>query len=105
MFGHHGVLEWEQREGQTLLYDITLEVDEPAEDRVEEATDYRDIVAKVEEVSDGTRFDLIESLAAAAADGLVAAFPAVHSVLVRVRKPKPVGIPAEWSAATASRSR
>jgi dihydroneopterin aldolase len=104
VFGHHGVLEWEQREGQTFLYDITLEVDEPGEDSVEKATDYRDIVAKVEEVSDSRRFQLIETLAAAVADALVATFP-VTTVSVRVRKPRPGGLPAEYSAATAGRAR
>ena len=104
VFGHHGVLEWEQREGQTFLYDITLEVDEPAEDRVEETIDYRDIVTKVEEVSDSQRFQLIETLAGAVADALIDAFPAAN-VSVRVRKPRPGGIPAEYSAATAGRSR
>jgi dihydroneopterin aldolase len=104
IFGHHGVLEWEQREGQTFLYDITLEVAEPAADRVEDAIDYRDIAAKVEEISDSQRFQLIETLAAAVAEALMDAFP-VATVSVRVRKPRPGGIPAEWSAATAGRSR
>jgi len=104
MFGHHGVLESEQREGQTFLYDVTLEIDEPAADRVEETIDYRDVAAKVEEVSDSQRFQLIETLAGAVADALVDAFPVV-TVSVRVRKPRPAGISAEWSAATAERSR
>ena len=104
VFGHHGVLESEQREGQTFLYDITLEVDEPARDRVEETIDYRDVAEKVAEVSDSQRFQLIETLAATVADALVASFP-VAAAGVRVRKPRPVGIPAEWSAATARRSR
>jgi dihydroneopterin aldolase len=104
VFGHHGVLEWEQREGQTFIYDVTLEVDEPAEDRVENAVDYRDVVAKVEEVSGSRKFQLIETLAAAVADALVAAFP-VATVSVRVRKPRPGGIAAEYSAATVRRTR
>jgi 7,8-dihydroneopterin aldolase/epimerase/oxygenase len=103
VFGHHGVLEWEQREGQTFIYDVTLEVEEPAQDRVEDAIDYREIVAKVEEVS-SRRFQLIETLAAAVADALLEAFPAA-TVSVRVRKPRPGGITAEYSAATAGRSR
>ena len=102
VFGHHGVLESEQQEGQTFLYDITLEVDEPAADRVEETVDYRDVVATVEQVSAATRYELIESLAAAVADALLGAFH-VASVVVRVRKPRPAGIAAEWSAATAER--
>jgi dihydroneopterin aldolase len=53
-------------------------------------------------VSDAREYQLIESLAAAAADAIVARF-AVDSVSVRVRKP---GIAwAEWTAATASRAR
>jgi dihydroneopterin aldolase len=104
VFGRHGVLENEQRDGQTFVYDVTLEVDEPAADRVDETVDYRDVAAAVEQVSDSTRFDLIESLAAAVADALVASFPA-RRVSVRVRKPRPAGIAAEWSAATAERSR
>ena len=104
VFGHHGVLESEQRDGQTFIYDVTLDVDEPAADRVEEAVDYREVVAKVEDVSDSAHFDLIETLAAAVADALVAAFP-VTAVVVRVRKPRPAGIAAEWSAATVARSK
>jgi dihydroneopterin aldolase len=56
----------------------------------------------VSAVSDASRFALLETLAAAVADALVARF-AVRRVRVQVRKPRPVGIPAEWSAATAER--
>jgi dihydroneopterin aldolase len=104
VFGHHGVLESEQREGQIFLFDVTIEVDQPGGDRVENAVDYRDVAATVEEVSDSNRFDLLETLAAAVADALVASFP-VAEASVRVRKPRPPGIAAEWSAATAVRSR
>lgn len=103
VFGRHGVLDEEQRDGQMFLFDVELEVAEPAADRVEETVDYRDVAARVREVSDATRYDLIESLAAALADALVASFPARH-VRVRVRKPRPAGISAEWSAATAERT-
>jgi dihydroneopterin aldolase len=102
VFGRHGVLEAEQREGQTFLFDVMLDVAEPAADRVEETVDYREVAVRVREVSDGTRFDLLESLAAAVADALAASFP-VAGVRVRVRKLRPSGIPAEWSAATAER--
>jgi dihydroneopterin aldolase len=105
IFGYHGVLPNEQRDGQTFVFDVELDVDEPEADDVEQAVDYRDVARVVAEVSDGTRFDLIESLAAGVADSLLAEFPAVHGVTVRVRKPRPAGIPAEWSAATASRGR
>jgi dihydroneopterin aldolase len=104
VFGRHGVLESEQREGQIFLYDVTFEIPEPAGDRVEATMDYRDVAAKVAEVSGSNRFALIETLAAAVADALLTSFPVV-AVTVRVRKPRPEGIAAEWSAATAERSR
>jgi dihydroneopterin aldolase len=102
VFGRHGVLVEEQREGQTFLVDVALEVDEPEADRVEATVDYRDVAEEVKAVSEASRFALLETLATAVADALVARF-AVRRVRVHVRKPRPAGIPAEWSAATAER--
>jgi len=102
VFGCHGVLDDEERDGQTFLFDVRLEVAEPAADRIEDAVDYREVAARVKEVSDSRRFALLESLASAVADALAESFPVAH-VRVRVRKPHPAGVPAEWSAATAER--
>jgi len=102
IFGRHGVFENEKRDGQMFLYDVELEVEEPASDRIDEAVDYRLVADCVREVSDSRSFDLIESLAAAVADALVDRFPASRA-RVRVRKPRPAGIDVEWSAATAER--
>ena len=104
IFGRHGVLEEEKLDGQTFVYDVELEVDEPASDRIDDAVDYRLVADCVQEVSDSRSFDLIESLAASVADELVGRL-AVSRVRVRVRKPHPAGVPAEWSAATAERRR
>jgi dihydroneopterin aldolase len=104
VFGRHGLLP-EERTGQTFLYDIELETSESAlSDRIEDAVDYREIAELVRVVSDGKRFDLLEPLAAAIADILLARFDAVR-VKVRVRKPRPYGIAAEWAAATVERPR
>jgi dihydroneopterin aldolase len=102
VFGRHGVLAEEKLDGQTFVYDVELEVGEPGSDRIEDAVDYRLVAACVQEVSDSRSFDLIESLAAAVADTLAERL-AVSHVLVRVRKLRPAGIAAEWSAATAER--
>ena len=102
VFGHHGVLDVEREHGQAFLFDVELEVEEPAADRVEDAVDYRLVAAAVEEASGRQRFDLLEFLAAAVAEALVERFP-VSRVRVRVRKPRPAGLPADWSAATAER--
>ena len=55
----------------------------------------------VREISDGTRFNLLEALAAAVADALVVRFAAPW-VKVRVRKPD-VRLPVDWTAATVER--
>ena len=103
VFGRHGVLEEEQRDGQPFLYDLRLEVgDAGASDRIEDAVDYRDVADAVRELSGERRFDLLEALAAAVADRLLERFPAVASVVVRVRKPQ-VALPVEWSGVTVRR--
>lgn len=104
VFGRHGVLEEERRDGATFLYDVRLEVGEGAlSDRIEDAVDYRDVADCVREVSDGRQFNLIEALAAAVADELVGRFE-VERVRVRVCKPQPAGVPAAHSAATVERT-
>ena len=85
--GRHGVLEHERRDGQLFVFDVALEVDEPAEDDIDATVDYRDVVACVREVSDGRAFQLLETLAAAVADELMRRFPA-SSARVRVGKPE-----------------
>ena len=104
VFGRHGVLEAERREGQTFLFDVELDVAEPGEDRIGATVDYRDVAACVAGVSDGKQYDLLESLAAAVADALVERFPATRA-RVRVRKRRPPDVPAAWAAATAERPR
>ena len=107
IFGRHGVLESEQRDGQTFLYDVWLDVPDAAlSDRIEDAVDYRGVAACVREVSDGRDFQLLEALAAAVAEALVARF-AIERVRLRVRKPglEVAGLPAAYSAATAERAK
>jgi dihydroneopterin aldolase len=102
VFGRHGVGDAERREGQSFLFDVTLELAEPHEDAIDATVDYRAVRDAVREVSEANAYKLLEWLAAATADAIVARF-AVESATVRVRKP---GIAwAEWTAATASRAR
>jgi dihydroneopterin aldolase len=84
--GFHGVLDDERREGQRFRFDVTVELAEPAEDDIDAAVDYRDLVACVREVSDEQAFQLLETLAAAVADELRRRFP-LERVQVRVGKP------------------
>ena len=84
--GFHGVLDDERREGQRFRFDVSVEVPEPPEDDIDAAVDYRDLVACVRDVSDGTHFQLLETLAAAVADELKRRFP-VERARVTVGKP------------------
>jgi dihydroneopterin aldolase len=102
LHGRHGALDEEQEAGQRFLFDVRLEVGDEAgrSDRLEEAVDYREVVAVVREVSDGRRFTLLEGLARAVAEDLMARFP-LQAVSVRVRKPDVrLEAPVEWTAAT-----
>jgi dihydroneopterin aldolase len=89
LFGFHGVLEHERREGQRFLVDVELDYEDEAataSDRIEDAIDYREVVAAVVEVSDGRAYHLLEAFATELASELTARFP-VARVRVRVRKP------------------
>ncbi len=106
LHGRHGALEGERRDGQRFLYDLWLDVPDTAlSDRLEDAVDYRDVVACVREVSDARAFTLLEALAAAVADAILERFP-VDRVRVRVRKPDVrLDAPVEHTAAAIERAR
>jgi 7,8-dihydroneopterin aldolase/epimerase/oxygenase len=106
LYGHHGASDEEQERGQRFLFDVRVEVSDAAlSDRLEDAVDYREVVRCVRAVSDARRFRLLEGLAAAVADEIVARF-AVERVRVRVRKPdvRPAGFEVDWTAATVERT-
>jgi dihydroneopterin aldolase len=106
LVGYHGVFEDERRRGQRFLVDVWLEpIDEraAASDEIEDAVDYRDVVALVREVSEGTAYHLLEALAAAIADRLMGGLP-VAKVRVRVRKPDvELALPVEHAAVIVER--
>jgi 7,8-dihydroneopterin aldolase/epimerase/oxygenase len=104
IFGRHGVLEEERRDGQEFLYDIRLDVGEAGvTDRIEDAVDYRRVADCVREVSDSRSFNLIEALATAVVDALVERFP-VRSVRVQVTKTNPAGVGARFAIVSVERA-
>ena len=103
--GRHGVDDWERETEQPFLYDLELELPEPAADRLEETVDYREVVELVRTVSKSRQFQLLESMATAIADALLERFP-LERARVRVRKPRvQLGVPVEHTAASVERSR
>jgi dihydroneopterin aldolase len=108
VFGRHGYLEEERRLGQRFLVDLWVEVDDEAasSDRIEDTVDYRRLAALVREVFAGPERLLLEGLAGAVADGIVARFDAVERVRVRVRKPDVVlDPPVDHAAVVVERTR
>lgn len=100
LFGRHGANDDERRDGQTFLFDVTLEISEPAADSLDATIDYRLVRDIVRRVSDAESYVLLESLAAATAEAISREL-ATRKVRVRVRKP---GIAwAEWTGVTCER--
>ena len=100
LFGRHGANDDERHDGQTFLFDVTLEISEPTADSLHATIDYRVVRDIVRRVSDAETYVLLESLAAATADAISGEL-AARRVRVRVRKP---GIAwAEWTGVTCER--
>ena len=105
--GYHGALEEERVTGQRFVFDVRLVAHDAGvrSDQLVDTVDYTEVVARIQAVSDGRRFNLIEALAAAVADDLLHNFP-VSAVRVRVRKPEVrLDAPVEHTAATVERAR
>jgi len=104
----HGVLDDERREGQRFLVDLELDLaDETAAatDAIEDAVDYRDVVATLVEVSDARAYQLLEAFATAIADALLERF-SLSRARVRVRKPDVVlARPVDHAAVVVERRR
>lgn len=70
-FGHHGVFDFERREGQTFVIDVALGLDTrsaAASDDLRDTVDYGSLVASVKVAVENDPVDLIETLAQRIAD-------------------------------------
>jgi dihydroneopterin aldolase len=90
--GRHGVLPEEKLHAQRFEIDLVLHADlDPAarSDDLARTINYAELFALVEGITTGSSFDLIEALAGAIADAVLAATDdgLVSAVEVRVRKP------------------
>lgn len=95
VFAHHGVHDFERRDGQPFVFDVRLEGPAAAErsDSLEDTLDYGAVCDRVVELAGGGPYNLLERLAAVIADDLIERFTAA-SVTVTVHKPKaPIGHP------------
>lgn len=83
--GHHGARPAEKDEPQQFVVDLDLEV-EVAQDSIEATADYRGITEAVRSVVQERSFDLIEIMAQAIAEEVLA-IPHVAKVTALVHKP------------------
>ena len=85
-----GLQAWERQVKQKLHIDLTLETDTrqaAASDTVADALDYRAVSKRVQELVEGSSFQLVEALAERVAATVLAEFPRANALTVRVAKP------------------
>lgn len=88
-FGHHGVFDFERREGQTFVVDLTLGLDTrpaAASDALADTVDYGSLVHAVKAAVENDPVDLIEKLAQRVAD-VCLLDPRVEWTRVTLHKP------------------
>ena len=88
-YAHHGVFDFERRDGQVFVIDLTLGLDTraaAASDDVRDTVDYGTLVAAVKAACERDPVNLVETLAARIAD-LVVTQHRVEWARVTVHKP------------------
>jgi dihydroneopterin aldolase len=108
VFAHHGVHEFERRDGQPFRFDVRLECTSDAacaSDDLADAVDYGAVADRVVELAGGGPYALLERLGAVIAEDLLGRFPVTH-VRVSVHKPQaPISHPFRDVVVTVERSR
>jgi len=87
--GHHGVFDFEKENGQDFVIDIVVWIDLSAAAASDDVTDtlhYGELAEFAAGVVAGPSRDLIETVGAEIADGVMSRWP-VHAVEVTVHKP------------------
>jgi len=107
--GRHGWTEAERARAQPFSLDLELEGAFARAEELEETVDYTSVIEKVREINE-RNFRLIEAFASSVAEGVLADFPRVERVQVRVKKLQPplppgTGTAVEWVAAEVVRER
>jgi 7,8-dihydroneopterin aldolase/epimerase/oxygenase len=90
VFGRHGVLDHERRDGQEFVVDAVLLVDTrqaAATDDLSLTVDYAAVADRLAAIVSGEPVALIETLAGRLAAACLSAHEAVHEVEITVHKP------------------
>lgn len=86
-FAYHGVYDEEGKLGARFSVDVELHLTLSDADSIRATVDYGRVFALVQEAVTGTRFKLIEALAATICERLLASETLAHAAVVRVHKP------------------
>lgn len=88
--GHHGVLDFERRDGQPFVVDAVLHTDFGAaasSDDLSRTASYAEVAERIVALVESDPVDLIETLAVRLAEAILADFP-VLAVELTVHKPQ-----------------
>ena len=91
-YAYHGVATDEQNLGGKFEVDVEVHVDLSAAaqmDNLKQTVDYEALYSLVQKLVTAKKYYLLEALAKTIGGGILAAFPPVRDVTVRVRKPHP----------------
>lgn len=106
--GHHGVFDFERREGQPFVVDAVLYLDfakAAATDDVRDTAHYGEVAQRITEWISGEPLNLIEALAVRIADSLLSEFR-LEAVEITVHKPQaPIEVPFGDVAVSVHRAR
>jgi dihydroneopterin aldolase len=90
LHAYHGVMEHEQRVGQTFAIDLLLHIDlgeASRSDKLINTVSYDQVVDVASRAFCAQRYRLVEAAAGAVADAVLTAFPQVAALRVTVHKP------------------
>ncbi|GAB3268969.1 hypothetical protein GCM10027449_02750 [Sinomonas notoginsengisoli] len=106
--GHHGVLDFERREGQPFVVDAVLHTDfgeAASSDNISATASYAEVAERIVGIIGGEPVDLIETLAVRLAEAILSEFP-VDAVELTVHKPEaPIAVPFADVSVTVFRER
>ncbi|MEM0978492.1 MAG: dihydroneopterin aldolase [Pseudomonadota bacterium] len=109
LHGFHGVMPQEREIGQRFYIDIDVQIDTRAytdDDEYSKAVCYGGLCETAKEVSDSTKFQLIETFADRIAVAVLARHDAVPEVSVTIRKPSaPIPASLDTVSVTITRTR
>jgi len=90
LFAYHGVLETERQHGQVFLLDLAMEADLSAacgSDNLNDTVDYSGVIGCAAAAFTAQPCRLIEHAAQRTAQAVLAKFPRIHKLTLRVHKP------------------